>query len=360
MWPYWLIFGVAAYMSLQGLRVKTTVGKVKGAWPLSWMMCFSVLTLVIGLRHEVGGDWGSYLGHVDDAMGNSIENVSASLRDISYAYITWFGANVWGGIYFVNLSCAILFVWGLVSFCRLQPRPWLALLTAVPYLITVVAMGYTRQGVAIGIALLGLSALTRGRLVYFLVWIFLAATFHKSVLVLVPLAIFSRNSNRFLILMGTIISIPLLFILMLQDEVNKLADGYISVEYESSGASIRIAMNALPAILFLLCRKRFLLKDSEREFWTWISLSALFLVVLLILSPSSTAVDRLALYWIPLQLFFWSSLPDAMGRSPLMRQRWIFIVISYCFAVQFIWLHFAVNSQFWIPYSFYPWVWLWQ
>ena len=208
MWLYWLIFGVAAYMSLQGFRVQTTASKVKGPWSLSWMLCFSVLTLAIGLRHEVGGDWGSYLGHIDDAMGNSIENTSASLTDISYAYITWFGANVWGGIYIVNLSCAILFVWGLVSFCRLQPRPWLALLTAVPYLITVVAMGYTRQGVAIGIALLGLSALTRGRLVYFLMWIFLAATFHKSVLVLVPLAIFSRNSNRFLILMGTIISIP--------------------------------------------------------------------------------------------------------------------------------------------------------
>jgi hypothetical protein len=58
-----------------------------------------------------------------------------------------------------------------VSFCRTQPRPWLALTLAFPYLVVVVAMGYTRQGVAIGLEMLALLALERDRLLPFLGWI---------------------------------------------------------------------------------------------------------------------------------------------------------------------------------------------
>ena len=70
----------------------------------------------------------------------------------------------------------------MVVFCLTQPRPWLALLIAVPYLVTVVAMGYTRQGVAIGIAMMGISALMGGGVFRFVLWVALAATFHKFVM----------------------------------------------------------------------------------------------------------------------------------------------------------------------------------
>lgn len=49
-----------------------------------------------------------------------------------------------------------------MRFARSQPDPWLAVLVAVPYLVIVVAMGYSRQAVAIGILLAGLGRLERG------------------------------------------------------------------------------------------------------------------------------------------------------------------------------------------------------
>jgi len=242
----------------------------------------------------------------------------------------------------------------------MQPRSWLAFLVAVPYLITVVAMGYTRQGVAIGIAMLGLSALTRGSVVCFLLWVCFAMTFHKSVLVLVPLAIFSRNHYRLLTISGVLVSTGLLYVLMVQEAVDLLVEGYIVAEYESAGAAIRIAMNALPAALFLLYRKRFLLSESEKQFWIWFSISSLLFIVLLFASPSSTAVDRLALYWVPLQLFVWSRLPDAMGHNPASVRRWVFAVFVYCFAVHCMWLLFSPYAVHWIPYRFYLWELLWN
>ena len=76
--------------------------------------------------------------------------------------LNWFAGRNDLGIWFVNTVCGAIFSYGLIAFARSQPRPWLALVVAVPYLIIVVAMGYTRQAAAIGFAMLGLVQLSKG------------------------------------------------------------------------------------------------------------------------------------------------------------------------------------------------------
>ena len=87
---------------------------------------------------------------------------------------------------------------------------------------------------------------------------------------------------------------------------------------------------------------------------------ALLFVMLLKLSPSSTAVDRVALYWIPLQLFVLSRLPDALGLPNAANSFWVFVVVVYSAAVLLVWLVFGTFSYAWLPYQFYPWVWWWR
>jgi hypothetical protein len=260
----------------------------------------------------------------------------------------------------VNSVSAVLFTWGLLTFCRNQPRPWLALMVAVPYLITVVAMGYSRQGVAIGLIMLGLVALQDKKVFKFLLWVALAATFHKSAVILIPIAALMKSSRPVLTLFWVGLTTALLFGLLLQEYVDSLISGYVYAEYESSGAAIRVLMNALPAGIFLARRKRFALSPEQRTFWTWMAWGALAFVGLLYISPSSTAVDRVALYWIPLQLFVWSRVPDTMGRSGRANTFWFCAVLSYSAVVHFVWLFFATHADLWLPYQFYPWVWLWQ
>ena len=74
-------------------------------------------------------------------------------------------------------------------------------------------------------------------------------------------------------------------------------------------------MNAAPVSISLLFRKRFQLSLEELFFGTWMAWSALLFVVLLKVSPSSMAVDRVALYWVPLQLLVLARLPNALGRA---------------------------------------------
>jgi hypothetical protein len=186
-----------------------------------------------------------------------------------------------------------------------------------------------------------------------------AATFHKSAVILVPIATFSGTKYRWLTIVGVIVSAALLYVLILQESVDGLITNYFEAQYSSSGAAIRVTMSALPALVFLWFRKRFGLTPSQTALWTWMSLGALGFIVLLIILPSSTAVDRVALYWIPLQLFVWSRVPIVLGRAGRRNPLWVTAVVSYSAAVLFVWLFFAVHAYAWLPYQFYPWVAFW-
>ena len=127
-----------------------------------------------------------------------------------------------------------------------------------------------------------------------------------------------------------------------------------------TGAAIRLAMNALPATLFLLFRNRFDLSPAQRGFWTLMALAALGFLVLLQVVPSSTAIDRVALYWIPLQLFVWSRIPDVLWRLGGSKMRWTITVVAYSAVVHFVWLNYADHAHYWLPYQFFPWVAFWE
>lgn len=324
-----------------------------------WKAMFIVLSLAIGLRHEVGGDWSAYFDNFYDFRETDFFG-ALTTGDPAYSLLTWVARQWELGPYFVNLVCGVLFSWGLVTFCLAQPRPWLALVVSMPYLVTVVAMGYTRQGVAIGLAMLALTSLSKERMIRFVVFVVIAATFHKSAVILMPLAILASTRRRVWTAVWVGLCSLIFYVLLLQDSIEVLNQGYLEQEYDSTGAAIRVAMNAVPAAVFLLARRKFVMTAAERSFWTWMSVGALAFIGLLLVSPSSTAVDRLALYWIPLQLFVLSRLPNAIGLPNARNDAWTLMVVAYSAAVLFVWLNFAVHARYWLPYQFYPWELLWR
>ena len=358
---YWLLFSVVAALALGGRtineenRTATVIKQSK-----SWSVVGLILVLLIGLRHQVGGDWANYQLHQSRVAGLPLSESVESGGDPSYFILNWMGANGYGDIYFVNTACAILFVWGLINFCRSQPQPWLALAVGIPYMVIVVGMGYTRQAVAIGLMMLGLVRLERGQTWLFCFWILAGATFHKSAVILLPLLLFSRGKNRFAKSVALLLIMGLAFILLLQEYVEALQRNYIELEYQSEGAAPRILMNAIPAAIFLIFNSRFAMSGTRRQFWKVMAWVAIIFLVLLTVSSASTAIDRVALYWIPLQIFVWSRLPNAFCRDNSKRQQWVLGIIAYSGTVQFTWLVFATNAPLWIPYNFYPWIAYWR
>ncbi len=362
MFPYWLLFLVPAYMALSRLRPipQTGLRVRRDRWSNEWRSMFVILVLMIGLRHEVGGDWNNYLDMLATYIDPDKNTRQFSFQDPAFVLFNWLAAQTGLGLYLVNLLSAIFFSWGLLVFCRAQPRPWLALLLAVPYLIIVVSMGYTRQACAIGVAMVALTTVEQGSAMRFMLWIVLAAMFHKAALIFVPLAVIVNTKWRIFTLLWVGLAGMILFVLLLQDGMSFWLMGYFQESMQSSGAMVRVLMNAVPAALFLVFRKRFQLSPRERSFWTVMAWGALLFLVLLNVLPSNTLVDRVSLFWIPLQLFVLSRLPNALGRRYGNNALWVCAIVIYSGVVLFVWLFFGKWSGAWLPYQFYPWVWLWQ
>jgi hypothetical protein len=168
-----------------------------------------------------------------------------------------------------------------------------------------------------------------------------------------------------------------LYQVLLEKDVEKLYANYVLANYQSEGAMVRALMNAVPAAIFLTYRKRFQLMDSEARLWTWFALISLALPGLLVVTTASTAVDRMALYMLPLQVAVFAHMPSAFGTRVNRHQaptaaakladpdtrRWTIekeapglrtAILLYYGMVLFVWLNFGTHAVYWLPYRFYP------
>jgi hypothetical protein len=345
--PYWLLFSVCAAGALQ----YRSRGAAREGGPLLVALA-AAIALMIGLRYRVGGDWGAYIEILNESSYLSLgEALSAS--DPGYVVLNWVMYQLGLGIAGVNLVCGAIFIWGLTRFARLQPNPWLALLIAVPYLVIVVGMGYTRQAVAIGLIMAGLASIEGRRILRFSLYVAAAALFHKTAVVVLPLVALATVRQH---LLGAVI-LAVLFVVLYLGFVDEAADrmitNYVESGYESEGAGIRVAMNIPPALLFLLMRKRFNLSLTEQLIWRNYALAAFASVGLLVALNATAAVDRLALYLIPLQILVLARLPNLFSKDGRPNSQMILLLIIYAAGIQFTWLNYAVHAEFWLPYQLF-------
>lgn len=311
------------------------------------------LSLLVGWRHQVGGDWVTYLENFQLYAPTSLETVWKS-QDPGYRLLEWTSVQMYWGIHGVNLLAATIFSYGLVRFCLSLPRPWLALAVSVPYLVIVLGMGYSRQGIALGCIMAGLVALGQGRTLRFVVWCVLGATFHKTAVILLPMAALAASQRRLVTALWVGVVIGVAYVTLLEESVQQLQSGYLEAGYQSEGALVRLLMIALPAALLLWKRKRFDMDPKQERLWLWFALATLALLGGYFVSPSSTAVDRVGLYLLPLQLMVFSHLPEILGRSPGASRAWVGRVLLFYACVELVWLNFATHAPGWLPYRFFP------
>jgi hypothetical protein len=345
MWPYFIIFLFASCFALVAPRDAPKGGSGRVAFILFAIL----LALMIGFRWRVGGDWSwdtRRMIHLGDA---DLTDYFAK-ADPGYALLMWLGTKSGFNIWFVHLLVGVIFAYGLLRLCLTQVHPWLSIVVAIPYLVIVVAMGYDRQAVSIGFVMLAMIALRDRSIVRFAGSMILASAMHITALSLMPVFVFgSRIDKRWAAIVGGPIFV-VGYIYFLQKKTDDVIAVYIKTEYSSSGAAVRIAMNALPAFVYFVFRSRFKIDDDERRFLDVLALIALAFVGLLYVSPSSTAIDRMALYIIPIQLFVLGRLPFTLARTRAGYDLLAAGVVVYSATVMFVWLNFGANSGDWVPY----------
>lgn len=354
MLPYWVLFLAFALPSISNTHHADRSSGSRWAFGAA----AALIILIVGFRYQVGGDWGAYQRMFDGfRYRDLIESLSVGSSEPSYSLLNWVAVQLGLSIEFVNTVCAAIFGIGLVSFIRREPLPWLCLLVATPFLIIVVAMGYTRQSAAIGLFLIALSAVQRHRVIYAIFLILLAASFHRSALIALPLVGLSYVRSTAQGVMLSVAAALIGYYTLVASQIDRLTYSYIEQEYQSAGASTRILMNAIPALLYLAMWKKFDLSQTERRLWLGFSIAALVSLTALYFTDATVALDRLALYILPIQLLVLGRLPMVIAPAGAGRVLITLTVIVYSAIVQFTWLSYADHAQYWLPYrsSLFEW-----
>lgn len=353
---YWILFLGVTVLALIANNRNFATSDTLVLYKLNylWLFIIFVLSILIGFRFEVGGDWIQYV-EIYDAIGSAeFDGQISVMMDPGYLYLNLLMSKLNTGIYGVNLVTGIIFSTGLAVFCRQFPRPLLALTVAIPYLTIVVAMGYSRQSAALGFAMIALAALRNDNTRKFIIFIIIAATFHKTAIALIPLVLASQSTNRLAVIMWGFATVPILYFLFLSDSIAFLLEHYvmnIDERFQSQGALIRVGMNVVAAIMFLMFSSRFSVSQSDRNWLRLFSWITLICLIGLLVTDSSAAIDRLALYLLPLQLVVFSYLPDVFTNDKELKKLIILFVAIYYGLVLFVWLNFGVHSQEWLPYK---------
>jgi hypothetical protein len=342
---YWVLFCIWAAGAVQFSRQRFYV------YNRPFYVAAAALTaLMIGLRYFVGGDWGSYITMYQNIL---FQPLIPALRttDPGYAFLNWLSSRNDWGIWFVNLGCGILFMGGLARLAWRQPNPWLAILVAVPYLIIVVAMGYTRQAAAIGIICWAVADAAPNRIMRLVVLVGVAALFHKTAILFLPILLAPVISRNPLLAIIGAAAFAVLANAFLGEESDRLVSNYVTSTYDSQGAGIRVAMNVLAAAFLLMLRQRMGFDDFAKSFWTICAVLSVVSVFALLGLSASSGVDRLSLFLIPLQIVTFSRLPYALSPTSRPLPSILIGVIGYSCAVQFVWLNYATNAGGWVPYQ---------
>ncbi|MEM4523340.1 MAG: EpsG family protein [Nitrososphaeria archaeon] len=322
------------------------------------VIVFTLLLIFIGLRHEVGGDWTSYLFwyRMVESGKLRISFESFITRDIGYDITNLISSKLNFGIYGVNTLCGAIFLFGLFYFLsRALPEKefWTGLILAYPYLIVVVANGYTRQSVAIGLIMIAYIKFLHGKQLASLFYILGAFVFHKTAVFAITPMLFCKPSKRFLRLVLVIFLVNLIAIRnVVLTKFSTFYSFYIHEKMVSEGGPIRAIMNLLPALIYLTFFKQLRRKFSDSGFWVVVS------VLTVILSVSSlsklTAADRLLLYLSSIQLvtyprlIYVKLLPS--NDRPVKSMLVILVLTIYTLSL-IVWLFLGKHAGSWIPYK---------
>lgn len=319
-----------------------------------WMIVTSAfaMSFLAGLRFEVGGDWIPYLNYHRDALNTTFLTYVVQ-NDIGYMTLDWIFARAGLQIWSTNLVCAAILATGAALLASTLKYSNLFMLSAVPYLIIVVGMGYSRQSAAIGMVCIATYFMLNNRRAPALAFALLSLVFHKSAAFGILPVLLTFGKSPWVTFGMSIVGIPLLIYSIVLETMEYVQSHFLSGAFQSAGAYIRIAQIFLCGLWFfaLLFKRE---PQNRQRFLKVLGVLAVLSMPALIVSPSDTLVDRLALYLLPFQCYVLARTPEIFmpGSNRTMAYA---AMICVNLAIFVVWMTSADNLHNWLPYMNYLW-----
>ena len=315
---------------------------------LAWLLLGTVLAIFIGLRRHVGCDWDNYLLMWTRSVDRPFYQAIA-LGDPAFMLLNRAAGSAGFGLAIVNLVAAVIFTSGLLMIAQKGGDRWLALLISVPVLLMITSLAITRQSVSIGLLMWAIVLFVDGRTKAAAALILSAPLFHWTAIVLVPLVpimVIKRQPPLWLFAMAGLLAGTVLSIAAIQlSALGKLEDIALS-----GGAWLRqtLAVLGLIATPFAL---RTPVSKEMRPVLCFLAGVGAFAIGLGLFS--STAMDRISYYAIPLQML---AIPRALRElfPTSTRLALAQAAIATIYLLFFLsWLGLTTQTLCYVPYDTY-------
>ncbi len=307
---------------------------------------FIPLLLFCGLRDGVGPDWGGYAAIYESNSYADIKDI-LDYSEPSFFLLNKLSESLGFGLYGVIFFCAFVFLWGVFSYALTTSNPWLAISVVMPYFIFIIGLSGIRQATAIGFAFYMLANWNTSSIIAKVFFLVLATSFHNSAIVLCIYPILFYQGRLFLqILMATLFGLFLVYQAKNTSAYEMYHSRYIEQEVVSYGAFLHVTLSALPATLYLLNRGKVTRVMGNN---LMIDLTSIMVIVALPLTfLSSTAVDRLTLYFSFIQMWIYPAIIQTFSSN---RGLWKAIVSVIVIAIFFGYFLLGIHSFAYIPYN---------
>lgn len=320
-----------------------------------WIMLI-VLIFFVGFRLNTGCDFLGYwlrFKYFDISIGLQDRLLEA---EAGFAILTHWVKSFELDYQWLNFFSALILFSTVAKFLSVHPRYFNVLCIMFPILIVQLSMSGIRQSSAVAFLMLACHSFILQRRMLVILFIFLAASFHQTAIIFLPMAFLIGRSISAWKLFVAVTALAPLSIFLISDRLDVYQDRYIEQIYgpqESSGAVIRFALMLITASLFQWYKKPML-----EVFPRYFSLLQLFSLITIALIPmmfiSSVAVHRLGYYILPVQLFTAVLLPYAIFKDNQARNMFQFVIILSYAIYLLVWFSFSKHANYcYIPYDSY-------
>ena len=310
-----------------------------------FIFSFFLLLIFVGLRNNVGGDFSIYQEYyyMDLDKGRSFL-LFDTLFDIFRNNKLPFNLLI--------LSISLFSLYALYSYSLSYKNFFLVLLVSSHLIITILFMGYIRQGIAFSFLLFALNIILNNRnnfLFYF--YIILGSFFHLSLLIFLPMQILIDSKFNFKSFISFIFIALFSFLVcyLFINELKIFIYGYlIDKTLISSGSLIRIFINVFTGFIYLFFITN--IQDTLRvkKLFILFFMASLLLFIAAFYFP--VFADRMNYYLIPLQLHLAGNIHKLL-KNPFFTIILRSLVVFVYFSMYLVWFKFGTYSHVWKNYD---------
>jgi EpsG family len=254
----------------------------------------------------------------------------------------------------LNVFGSLIFVVCLIRFVRLSPAPMLLLAIMFPIVILQLGMSGLRQALAVAFLLQAMISFVAVRRINAGLWILLAAQFHQSAYLFLPLAFMAGRKFSWVMAVASVAVLGPAAVFLLGERADLYSDRYVEQIYgenSSGGAVLRYVLAVLPCILFELQAKR--VRRLLPRLYPLLRVVSLMTFALAPIGLLSTvALHRMTFYVLPGTLLIFVCAVMAMPKAQALSRKYMVLPAGVLLTYMVGWFTLSRHSSIcYVPYE---------